>query len=143
MQRAHAMLMTEFDRLAPREDGRLRLGVFIGILALLLQTLLPVLHHPGLTLAPAQRLVLDVPVCSAHAAVPTKDQPARELPAHKPPPCPLCQALHFMGGYLPPIALLVPMPGCTAGAALANPPTGTAPLWTAYEGRPRAPPRTA
>ena len=122
-------------------------GAWLGIFALLIQVWLPLVHHPALAAAGAPPAYAgdtalfggEIALCLA----PLSGQPdpsGRPVPVHKIPVCPICQAMHALGSFVPPAGIVVaerPLPPVPVNAAhrvaviarAANPAT-----------RPRAPP---
>jgi len=86
----------------------------LGILAVLLQILLPAFHHPAA--ATQYGPFADSTLCSSTGA--TVDRPG--LPKNGSPHCPICWGLQQLaGGFTAPDALIAPQLG--PGGALANP----------------------
>jgi hypothetical protein len=85
-----------------------RRTAWLAAFALLLQALLPGLHHPGgmalagtLALGDAQHL------CLARGSVPVSPGDPDKAPGHHQPACPICQAMHAIGGFAQPAALVL------------------------------------
>jgi hypothetical protein len=80
-------------------------AVWLALLALWLQALLPTIHHPGSMFMPGMSMgSLCLAGGSAPATPHDKDQD------HKLPPCPICQSLQILAaGYVPPTAVAIPL----------------------------------
>jgi hypothetical protein len=85
-----------------RRNGRERWWASrLALFALLLQAVMPALHHPaGMVIAGSTRI--EVGLCLAPGSMVPGD-PAK-APAHHVPLCAFCAAMHAVGGFLPPIA---------------------------------------
>jgi hypothetical protein len=94
--------------IAPSHRPMPRLAVWLALLALWLQALLPAVHHPagamsGLFGFGAGNL------CTAPGSAPAA--PQDKAPNHKPPPCPICQTFQILGaGFAPPAPIAIPLP---------------------------------
>ena len=86
-----------------------RPGSWLAVLAVLIQALMPALHHPaGMAMAGMPGFADAVNMCLAPGSTAPGDHD--KAPAHQMPACALCQAVHAMGGFAPPtvsIALAV------------------------------------
>jgi hypothetical protein len=85
-----------------------RFMAWMAIFAILLQTLIPALHHP------ASMAMMDMPgmdgangLCVAPGSTSPAPGAPNKAPAHQIPPCALCQAVHAIGGFAPPPAPVV------------------------------------
>jgi hypothetical protein len=133
-----------------RTVGTSGLGVLLALLALLLQGLVP-LVPPGVAASRDDAGYASFisafgdhgPLCLQRDGDTRSGEPARKAPGRETPRCPLCQALHAVAGYLPPVDIAVPAP-----------PGGTDPIvptlaaighlqWATLDGSPRGPPATA
>ncbi len=77
-----------------------RVAVWLALLAVLVQALLPAFHHPaGMALAGEVTPTASHNMCLAPGGAPP--EPGKS-PAHHMPPCPICQAVHAIGGFAPP-----------------------------------------
>ena len=77
---------------------------WVAALAVILPILAPLMHQPA-GMAFAQRATLDLAanmcVAPGNPVAPPSDPD--KAPAHKQPPCPICQTLQMLaGGYVPP-----------------------------------------
>jgi len=127
-------------------------GAAFAVFALLIQVWLPWIHHPGIsaladepTHARAGIAFVggDFPICLAQrSSAPDRSGDPTHTPSQKLPPCPICQALHMLGSFVPP----------TNAVLVEGPPSGDpgvitfwAPLIArtlASTSQPRAPPVT-
>ena len=113
-------------------------GALLGVLALLLQAWLPLLHPPAIAAFAEPAFLADgFPLCLAGGGehpLPIKS------PAQKPAACPICQAFHLIASFVPPAAA-VPV-AVPAPVAPAEVPTVAAIIGPASRGaaQPRAPP---
>ena|SRR5271168_3180659 len=88
-----------------------RPAAWLAMFAILLQALLPAVHHPaGMALAGVGNdkiAGLDIAqyLCVAPSST-TPDKPGK-VPAHHIPPCALCSAVHAIGGFAPPVAPVI------------------------------------
>jgi hypothetical protein len=86
--------------MARSRHGKFRLSAWIAIWAIWVQALLPIAHHPA-SLALGQYLSdTEHNLCLGGAGSPAS--PDDKGPAHKLPTCPICQAAHAIGGFVPP-----------------------------------------
>jgi hypothetical protein len=122
------------------------------MLALLLQSVVP-LVHPA-TVAPARadresyaRYIAAFGdhglLCLQQDSDTNPDRSPQKAPGQDLPQCPICQALHATAGYVPPDAVLLPVPSGTAIAratAFVDTPALQA---IVLDGRPRGPPLAA
>jgi hypothetical protein len=118
-----------------------RFAAWLAAFALLLQALLPALHHPG-GMALAGTLALGD---AQHLCLAPGDAPAdHEKPAgHHQPECPICQAMHAIGGFAPP-AVLVLAHEAVAGPSISNiAPASPVSRRSFHPQQPRAPPLLA
>ena len=108
----------------------------LGILAVLLQILLPTFHHPAA--ATQYGPFADSTLCSSTGA--TVDRPG--LPKNGSPHCPICWGLQQLaGGFTVPNAFIAPP--FSLGAVLTNPlreRTAAPPLVARQAAQPRGPP---
>jgi hypothetical protein len=99
----------------PRAQTR-RFGpaAWLALLAVLFQALLPAVHHPA-GMAMAGGLGIGggggINLCLAPGTPPGNSAPADpgKNPAPHAPACPLCQAIHAIGGFAPPTAPSLPV----------------------------------
>jgi hypothetical protein len=83
-----------------RRHKALKRASWLAIFAILLQAILPALHHPAMAApvgADMARSLCLAPGSTAPAD-PTK------APAHHLPGCAICAAMHAIGGFVPPTA---------------------------------------
>ena len=74
----------------------------MAVFAILLQSLIPVLHHPaGMALAAVLAPTDIHNLCLAPGSAPVAPDKA---PARHPPACAICQAVHAVAGFAPPAA---------------------------------------
>ncbi len=86
-----------------------RVGLWLALAALLLQVILPAVHYAGGVALDRVAFETAHSLCLAPGATPPA-QPDK-APAHKPPPCPICQTFQLVGaGFVPPSAVAVPRP---------------------------------
>ncbi len=100
-----------------------RIAATLGVLALLSQTLVILVHRPPsalpvdhaamghaamghATMAMAMTMGPDCPMLAGDAPAPAPDKPARKAP----PVCPICQSLQLSGSFLLPAQVAVPAP---------------------------------
>jgi hypothetical protein len=119
-----------------------RRAAWLAVFALLLQALLPAVHHPG-GMALAGTLALgDAHLCLAPGSAPVSPGDTDKSPHHA-PACAICQAVHAIGGFAPPAAPV--LAGQTAIATSFAPSRSAAPvsrqIFRAQQ--PRAPPSFA
>jgi hypothetical protein len=92
-----------------KQRWRMRAGLWFAALALLLQTVLPAVHTapaPGWDRAAFEGAHT---LCLAPGAVPPAEHD--KAPAHKLPPCPICQTFQMLGaGYAPPAVVAIQHP---------------------------------
>jgi Protein of unknown function (DUF2946) len=85
--------------MARSRHGRFRLSAWIAIWAIWVQALLPIAHHPA-SLAMGQYLAdTGHNLCLSSTGSPANPDKG---PVHKLPACPICQAAHAIGGFVPP-----------------------------------------
>jgi Protein of unknown function (DUF2946) len=92
-----------------RNNRGTRPAVWLAVFAILLQALLPGLHHPaGMALAGDRIAGLDIAqyLCVAPGGT-TPDDPGKAPAHHHVPPCALCSSMHAIGGFAPPDALVI------------------------------------
>jgi hypothetical protein len=88
-----------------RRHKRFRWAAGLAALAILLQSLIPLLHHPaGMALAGTTGFGGGRNLCLAPGSVPAPADLPDKSPAHHIPACALCQAVHAIGGFAPPAA---------------------------------------
>jgi hypothetical protein len=91
--------------MAHRRHSTRRPRAWIAIWAILVQPLLPIAHHPA-SLALGQSLAAtDHNLCQGSAGAPRDSD--HKGPIHKVPTCPICQAVHAIGGFPPPTAVML------------------------------------
>jgi hypothetical protein len=144
---AHGTSMTE------RRDRQTPAGTWLGLVAMLLQVLLPVLvglemsgaaGAGGNAAGPCLLMHADAPAGAPDAAPPSHHHggaPAEDAPYGKGlVPCCLCQALQAAHGFTPPAVIALPAPRFHGVAALggADEPVVTATYSAVYSSR--APP---
>jgi hypothetical protein len=101
-------------------NKQMRPAAWLALFALLFQALLPLAHHPA-GMASMDMAQMDMPgysagnLCMAPGTAPA--DPHKD-PAHKPPPCPICQTLQMLaGGFVPPSPIPLDLPPFTRLAA--------------------------
>jgi hypothetical protein len=125
-------------------------GSWLAVLAVLVQALMPVLHHPaGMAMAGMSGFGNAVNMCLAPGgAAPGSNLPGDHAPgnhdngpAHPMPDCPLCQAVHAIGGFAPPSAAVTAPIRANVPIGFAAAKTASIPK-PAFRGnaQPRAPP---
>jgi hypothetical protein len=84
-------------------------GVWLALLALWVQALLPAIHHPGAAMPGTITSAIAGSLCMAPGSAPVS--PRDRAPEHKLPPCPVCQTLQILGaGFAPPATVAIPIP---------------------------------
>ena len=95
--------------------ARTRCAVWLGVVALLVQVWLPLVHHPATLFAPDGEetaafaaLVGEHALCIAATQTeqPRAPPPGKHAPDHHLPVCPICRVLHAAGAVAPPVAFL-------------------------------------
>ena len=115
-----------------------RKGAWSVLLALWLQALLPLAHHPAdMGMAGVADLLVAHNLCLAPNSAPPEPGKA---PAHHMPPCPICQAVHAIGGFAPPAPMMLAEPRFFARVALAALVAQAPPGSTHVRPQPRGPP---
>jgi len=120
---------------------------WLALFAILLQSLVPAIHHPAsMALAGAtDNVVGGFDLAKNLCVVPGHNAPEGpgKTPAHQLPDCAICQAVHAIGGFVPPV-----VPALTASSvheiAFAAFAYSIAPQrWAHSSQQPRAPPSLA
>jgi hypothetical protein len=97
--------------IARRKYRATRPAAWLAAFAILLQALLPALHHPAsMALAGigGDKIAgLDIAQYLCLAPGGTTPDEHDKAPAHHIPPCALCSAVHAIGGFAPPIAPVI------------------------------------
>jgi hypothetical protein len=89
-------------------------AVWLALLALWLQALLPAIHHPGSMFMSG----MSGSLCLAGGGAPAP--PQDKAPNHKLPPCPICQSLQILAaGFVPPAKIAIPLPVIAGTVSLA------------------------
>ncbi len=115
-----------------------RKGAWSVLLALWLQALLPLAHHPAdMAMAGTTDLVVAHNLCLAPNSTPP--DPGKS-PAHHMPPCPICQAVHAIGGFAPTAPVAVVAPRAFAQIVLVAPVLQAPPALSHVRPQPRGPP---
>jgi hypothetical protein len=119
-----------------RRHKALKRASWLAVLAIVLQAILPAIHHPAMA-APAG---VDVArsLCLAPGSIAPTD-PAK-APAHHLPGCAICAAMNAVGVFVPPIA---PAIGVNRNYGVAAPTSALIFLprqWLHIRQQPRAPP---
>jgi hypothetical protein len=84
-------------------------GIWLALLALWIQALLPAVHHPGTAMPGTITFAFAGSLCIAPGSAPAA--PRDRAPEHKVPPCPVCQTLQILAaGFAPPAAIAIPIP---------------------------------
>jgi hypothetical protein len=105
-----------------RQRGIFRRTAWIAVWALVLQMLLPLIHHPAAAKAgPPDGLR----ICAVMGLMPTGKAEPSKTPVSKIPSCPICQTLHMLnGGFVPPDISVLAIPsehdGSVGVVAVAN-----------------------
>lgn len=118
-----------------------RRASWLAVLALLLQTLLPLMHHPADAASVAQGVFGDAKsICLASG--PGQDTPSDndKSPTHHVPPCAICQALQTAGGSVPPTSFVLVELAVSEALFSAAADSATIPVRAATSSQPRAPP---
>jgi hypothetical protein len=99
------------------QRNRARCAASLGVLALLVQAWLPLVHHPttlfasdGDERAAFERFFGDMPLCIASDTVEHSVPPADKAPVHCPLPCLICQTLHALGSFVAPTLAALALP---------------------------------
>jgi hypothetical protein len=125
-------------RVSKTHTGRLRPGVLFALLALLIQTAIPLLPMPAVaeSLSPFD----GASIChSGDLTQQTTPKPGKSS-GHTSPDCPVCQALQLLGGLTPPTPIALPQGSVRAEAADFVTPAVIRPHHTAAAHQARAPP---
>jgi len=130
-----------------RNSKALRRASWLAIFAVLLQALLPALHHPASMVLGglAGGKIAGFDISQNLCADPGGTAPAApdKAPANHIPPCAICLALHAIAGAPPPSLLAMPIPGEYAQAvSVVRPVILTAQANHVHQ-QPRAPPSLA
>lgn len=138
-------------RLLPGRN-RLRQGIArLAILALLLHSLLPLLHHAAMRAAAAQASLDSIVICSATGFRVVKLDSAGQPVAGDEAPapadqgqtlryCPVCTAAATGPDLLAPVLPLLPLPALVAAVSYPPPALPDVPRPALFAGQPRAPP---
>lgn len=88
-----------------RNSRGTRPAAWLAVFAILLQALLPGIHHPaGMALAGDKIAGLDIAQYLCHTPGSTTPDEPGKAPAHQHiPPCALCSSMHAIGGIAPPV----------------------------------------
>jgi hypothetical protein len=79
-----------------------RRAAWVALFAFVLQTLLPLSHHPaGMAVAGSLGFSASKNICLAPAQTSNALGNSDGSPAHKVPQCPICQAVQAIGGFVP------------------------------------------
>jgi hypothetical protein len=98
-----------------RRHKGFRWAAGLAAFAILLQSLIPLLHHPaGMALAGSTGFGGGRNLCLAPGSVPAPADIPDKSPAHHLPACALCQAVHAIGGFAPPPPTVLAAVGITA-----------------------------
>ncbi len=121
-------------------EHRRRVGVWLGVLALALHTLIPL--GQGVT-APfsAPRSGIPLVICTANGAVPAPSEPGQQRP--DPSSCPVCQARALGGALVAVAAVAVPAPRWDAAVHPVVPSGIRLAAWHSGPALPRGPPSVA
>jgi len=96
--------------------GRRYCAAWLGIVALLVQAWLPLVHHPVTLFAPdgeetaafAALFGQHLALCTAASSTSEQSTPSPgKGPSHHPPACPICRVLHAAGAVAPPMAMFL------------------------------------
>ena len=118
-----------------------RRAAWLAVFALLLQTLIPVFHHPA-SMAFAGTLGADVVknLCLAPGSTPVAPGDQDKSPHHQIPACAICQAVHAIGGFAPPPVPAVALVRAARSSRLAFKSVLFAPQRVGEFAQPRGPP---
>jgi hypothetical protein len=121
-----------------------RLAAWLAAFALLLQALLPALHHPGgMALAGTLALGDAHHLCLAPGGGPVTPGDPGKAPGHHQQDCPICQAMHAIGGFAPPAALVLAHDAIAAPSVAITEPASPVSRRSFRPQQPRAPPSLA
>ena len=82
-----------------RNSKIFRRAGLLAVMAMLLQILVPLIHHPVL----ASNVNEGISHCGMQGGMPPVPAHTGKTPASKIPSCPICQSLHLLnGGFAPP-----------------------------------------
>lgn len=137
--------------LVPGQDWLRRSFARLAILALLLHSLLPLLHHAAMRMAAAQASLDSIVICSATGfrvvKLDSAGQPIAgdETPAPADPGqtlryCPVCTAAAPAQDLIIPILPLLPLPALLAAVSYSPPALPDVLRPALFAGQPRAPP---
>ena len=128
-----------------RKHSAFRRASWLALVAILFQVLLPVLHHPAAAMLGSQRDMAGAGnLCLAPIGNPTAPTDSDKAPAHKLPPCPICQTFQMLGaGFVPSSPIAFAAFAATAAAPVPAADTAINPRWIAAGARARAPPLRA
>ncbi len=86
-----------------RRHSAFRRAAWVAIFAMLLQALIPALHHPArMAMADTLSLGGGKNLCLAPGGIPANSGAPDKEPHHHLPACAICYALHALGGFAPP-----------------------------------------
>jgi hypothetical protein len=84
-------------------------GVWLALLALWIQALLPAVHQPAGAMSGVFAFGMSGSLCLAPGSAPVV--PQDKAPGHKTPPCPICQTFQILAaGFAPPAVAAIPLP---------------------------------
>ena len=93
-----------------RRHSVFRRAAWVAVFAMLLQPLIPALHHPaGMAIAGTLGLGTGKNLCLAPGSEPVGPAAPDKAPHHQ-PECAICQAIHAVGGFAPPDAPAIALP---------------------------------
>ena len=128
---------THKTRLAPR-----LLVAWLGLHALLLQLVLPVLHHPAHVFATPRDIAAALVAMGDMGLVPSHAEHHGTHDSQTMPDCPLCLAIQHAAPFVPPTAPTLVLPTQHV-ALLPASHSDNAPHWRSFAARARAPPSQA
>jgi hypothetical protein len=117
---------------------------WLAVFALLLQTLVPVVHHPA-GMAFAGSIGLDDPknICFAPGTPQNPPGDSDKSPAHPIQQCAICQALHAVGGFAPSAPQVLAVNRDCGAVAFTSATVSVPRRWANASAQPRGPPSLA
>jgi hypothetical protein len=125
----------------------IRPAAWLAVIAVLLQAILPALHHPAVvnvaTLGGASEILgaSQTHLCIAPGST-VPDAPAKG-PVHHMPPCALCAAMHAVGAFVPPTSAHVAYEPTCDLIVLSPVAISLRSRWATFQLRARGPPQLA
>lgn len=119
-----------------------RRAAWLALLSLVLQVLVPALHHPASAALPDG--IGAANLCIAPGSQPVGPSDTDKSPAHGVQACAICQTLHMLGGgYVPPGAVAVAPASFVARLSVLQPAVAVLDGRRVFQARARAPPAKA